>query len=113
MVALCDALPADEENRQLATAESISFMTYIWDTHGEDALALLADAYLTGADCAEGPSRALGRSLQQVEQEWLAARAGGRSWPQLLRDSAGWLLLLLLGFLFSGLLLLPVAKGKP
>ncbi len=107
---LCNGLPADEVARSLAIAESASLLSFIRTQYGVEALGRLVGAYVAGEDCPAGISRSLGLSVQQLEEEWLAARFGQFSVGVFWRSNAGWLLLLLLGFLLSSLLLLPMRR---
>jgi hypothetical protein len=113
-VQLCDAFPTAEDTRSLATAESVSLLSHINTQYGAEVLGKVVSAYVAGEDCTAGISRATGLSAQQLEEEWLAARYGQVSFGVFWRSNAAWLLLMVFGFLLSGLLLIPIrrpAKG--
>ncbi len=104
---LCAEYPAEDMTRSLAEAESKSLLAHVRAHYGDEALGRLAGAYAAGENCTAGISRALGLSDQQLEEEWLAARFGHVSFGAFWRSNAAWLLLLVFGFLLSGLLLIP------
>lgn len=75
MSELCDGFPPEMSRILLAYAQSESFTRFIVNHYGDSGLVSLAHAYADGLDCEQGPIRALGKSLDELEREWL----GGES----------------------------------
>lgn len=70
MNSLCEAFPSDAARAYLAYAQSDSFTRYLYNTYGAPALFQVILAYADGLDCEQGPRRALGMSLSQLEHRW-------------------------------------------
>lgn len=67
---LCASFPADSGSAFLAYAQSRSFVTYIRDSFGASGLSRLTGTYSDGFDCDLGATKALGSSLNQLDQRW-------------------------------------------
>lgn len=67
---LCASFPADSGSAFLAYAQSQSFVTYIRDSFGVSGLSRLTNTYSDGFDCNLGVTKALGSSLNQLDQRW-------------------------------------------
>jgi hypothetical protein len=58
----------------LAYAQSESIVRYIYDRFGGAGLQGLVETYVDGATCDAGVSRALGISMNTLEEQWLESR---------------------------------------
>lgn len=67
---LCDTFPPEMSRIYLAYAQSESFARFIVNNYGDSGLVSLVRAYADGLDCQQGPFRALGKPLDEVEREW-------------------------------------------
>lgn len=68
---LCGPFSPDPVAAQLAYAQSESVVRYIRDRYGAQAFDALLRAYADGVDCAGGVQRALGMTLEELEEAWL------------------------------------------
>ena len=68
--ALCVSFPLDSGEALLAYAQSESLVRYIRGQTGEAGLQALIAVYSGGAGCSSGVERALGMSLEELEQAW-------------------------------------------
>jgi hypothetical protein len=100
---LCGDFPADASSRFLAYAQSDSFTRYLVDEYGLSGLNKLLLAYSDGLGCEQGPQRALGVSLTQLEYAWRAEKLGENRLQVAVQNLSGYLTALAL------LLLLPFA----
>lgn len=73
---LCGPFPADASGAILAYAESASFTRYLHDTYGTSSLQALINAYADGLTCEQGPQRAIGLPLDQIDIHWRQASLG-------------------------------------
>lgn len=71
---LCRKTERVGERALLASAQSNSFVNYVLQRFGEEALRDLVSAYVLGDECETGVSRALGISLLELEEGWLDAQ---------------------------------------
>jgi hypothetical protein len=101
---LCQSFPDREEQALLAYAQSVSVIRYIQAQYGNQALRGLVNAFADGADCHSGVERALGFTLDSLNRDWLRSLEPRSPLAQFWQESGLWLLLLLGGFLFAGLL---------
>lgn len=99
---LCAGAAIDTD---LAAAQSESLVGYLIEAHGESAVRELVTAFSRGADCPTAFSRAVRQTPEQFETTWLRARSSNRS-SRAVAEIAVWLVLVLAGFGFAGLLLL-------
>jgi hypothetical protein len=67
---LCGPFPMDASGAILAYAESDSFTRYLNSHFGTSSMRALIQAYSDGLGCDQGPSRALGVSLTQLDSDW-------------------------------------------
>lgn len=102
---LCRRFPIPEDQAVLAYAQSDSLTRFIRERYGNDALQTMLAAYADGVDCSTGVERATGLSLVELEKIWLAAQQPRSPLAQFLQQNTLWLLLLMGGFLMSGLLI--------
>lgn len=73
---LCASFPPDSGRAFLAYAQSESFTRFIIEKYGQSGLLALMEAYGDGLDCEQGATRALGRSLTNLENDWRTAKTG-------------------------------------
>lgn len=102
---LCATFPSREEQALLAYAQSVSVVRYIQAQYGNQAVRGLVSTFADGADCQSGVQRALGLTLDELNRDWLRSLEPRSPLAQLWQESGLWLLLLLSGFLITGLLL--------
>jgi hypothetical protein len=102
---LCHAFPDREERALLAYAQSVSVIRYIQARYGNQGVLGLIGAFADGADCHSGVERALGLTLDELNRDWLRSLEPRSPLTQFWQESGLWLLLLLGGFMLSGLLL--------
>ena len=94
---LCSYFPQDPEPNTLAFAEASSFINYIFDQYGQSGLEKLIQVYtVNGSDCEQGILLALGKTLSQVEFDWLQTIFDADSSIQTYLDFLPYLFLLLL-----------------
>ncbi len=101
---LCEAPEVTGNTETLARAQSASVVEYVKLRFGDQRLADLVQNYAQGNDCQVGASRALGVTLDQLEAAWLDAYGPPSSLQLFFRSTGLWLLVLLAGFAFAGLL---------
>lgn len=107
---LCAAFPNHEPDVLLAYAQSESLVRFVQANYGNRALKEMVTAVADGADCLTVTTRALGQSLDDLTNAWLRSLQPRSFWQQAWLDSGGILLLILAGFLLTGLIAL--APGK-
>ncbi len=74
---LCGSFPPEMSRITLAYAESESFTRFIVSQYGNSGLLDLIHAYADGLDCEQGPVRALGNPLGELESEWWRSAPAG------------------------------------
>jgi hypothetical protein len=102
---LCHTFPDREERALLAYAQSVSVIRYIQARHGNQGVRELVSAFADGADCRSGVERALSLTLDELNRDWLRSLEPRSPLAQFWQESGLWLLLLLGGFMLTGLLL--------
>ena len=102
---LCATFPSREEQALLAYAQSVSVIRYIQAQYGNQAVRGLVSAFADGADCQSGVQRWLGLTLDELNRDWLRSLEPRSPLAQFWQESGLWLLLLVSGFLLTGLLL--------
>jgi hypothetical protein len=102
---LCHAFPGREERALLAYAQSVSVIRYIQARYGNQALRQLVNVFADGADCRTGVERALDLTLDELNRDWLRSLEPRSPLAQFWQDNGLWLLLLLAGFMLTGLLI--------
>lgn len=107
---LCAAFPADARLALLAYAQSKSLIGYIQAQYGNGRLNQMARSLADGANCESVVSRGLGISLNELNENWLAANNAQPTLFSLVRGNLIWLLLLLAGFVMMALLLWPLKQ---
>ncbi len=109
---LCETFPAAENKVRLAYAQSASWVSYIQQNYGNEALSALIKAYADGASCESGLQRILALSNDEFQQEWLAREQPVTPLARFLRANGLWMALAGGGFLVMGLLLLPLRRER-
>lgn len=108
---LCGSFPPDSGRAFLAYAQSEAFTRYFIEKYGQAGLLALIYAYGDGLDCEQGPLRAVGKPLGQLQAEWQNAALGGQPGALALGPFAPYLVLL------AFLLIVPLANaffyGRP
>jgi hypothetical protein len=97
ITSLCRFFPADPSERILAYAQSAAFTNFLIQQYGASRIEDLILAYTDGLECERGAELALGKSLSQLESDWLIATFGE---PEIQREpeqAYSWLILI--GFL--------------
>ncbi len=70
--ALAASFPSDTDLALLSYAESVSIIEFILDQYGEEGLAALVDVLAEGETAEVAVERALGVSLEELEEDWRA-----------------------------------------
>ena len=94
--ALCAAFPSDLARARLAYAESASFVNWIRDLYGRQALRDLVAAYADGATCTGGVQRVFNGSLDRLDAQWRETLAPPRAWAAFWDENGAWVVLALL-----------------
>jgi hypothetical protein len=81
---LADGFPLDQHQAQLAYAQSFSFVSYIKNEYGAEALARLIKGIAHGLDAEESLRQATGLGLRSLEREWKAELKKRYSWIPIL-----------------------------
>ena len=77
---LADGFPLDQHQAQLAYAQSFSFVSYIKNEYGSEALARLIKGIAHGLDTDTALREATGLGLRNLEREWKAELKKRYSW---------------------------------
>lgn len=72
MAHLCQGLPKDPDQIELAYAQAGAFIQYLHEQYGTSGLQSLLEAYYDGKGCSQAPLAVFGQSLEDLEQAWLA-----------------------------------------
>lgn len=104
-IPLVDLCAMDDIDSDLAAAQSESLVGYLVEVYGESAVRALVTEFSLGADCRTAFSQATRQTPEQIETAWLRARSSSRN-SRTVAEMAVWLVLVLAGFGFAGLLLL-------
>jgi hypothetical protein len=103
---LCTNFPQDDVSNFLAYAQSNSFTTYLINKHGSDGLEKLILSYTNGMDCEQGVKSALGKTLSQLQNDWLQATFNKNAIWQAITSFLPYLFLLFM------ILLIPLLNKK-
>ena len=68
--ALSASFPSDTDLALLSYAESLSIVEFILERYGEEGLSALVDTFAEGETAEVGVHKALGISLEALEEEW-------------------------------------------
>jgi hypothetical protein len=68
---LCTNFPQDPALEFLAYAQASSFTTFLYNKYGQAWMEELIQAYTSGFDCEQGVKTVLGKSIAQLEDDWL------------------------------------------
>jgi hypothetical protein len=102
---LADGFPLDQHQAQLAYAQSFSFVSYIKNEYGAEALARLIKGIAYGLDAEEALKQTTGLGLRSLERDWKAELKKRYSWiPIITSFFSVWFLvslLFLLGYLLK------------
>lgn len=109
---LCHSFPSDERRARLAYAQSASFVRFIQNNHGNQALSQMVSVFADGADCKTAVQRVLGKSLDRLNAEWLERVQPLSPLERFWEASGLWLLLLGGGFGLMALLILPIRRNQ-
>jgi len=77
--ALCRVFPAEQQPALLAYAESKSFVAFVKERFGPAAIRLGLSDYAQGADCAGGLKTPTGKTVGELEADWVTSIAAGES----------------------------------
>jgi hypothetical protein len=77
---LADGFPLDQHQAQLAYAQSFSFVSYIKNEYGAEALARFIKGIAHGLDAEESLRQATGLGLRSLERGWKAELKKRYSW---------------------------------
>jgi hypothetical protein len=77
---LADGFPLDQQQAQLAYAQSFSFVSYIKNKYGTEALARVITGIAQGLDAEEALRQATGLGLRSLERGWKAELKKRYSW---------------------------------
>jgi hypothetical protein len=77
---LADGFPLDQHEAQLAYAQSFSFVSYIKNEYGAEALARIIKGIAHGLDAEEALRQATGLGLRSLERGWKAELKKRYSW---------------------------------
>jgi hypothetical protein len=102
---LCPSFPLEAGRAYLSYAQAFTFVRYLSETYGQEALNRLLHAYADGLGCEQGVLKVYGKSLATLEYEWRVSLSGGVFWHGVLRNLSPYLLFLAL-FLGYPLILL-------
>ncbi|MCP5099656.1 MAG: hypothetical protein GY943_29230 [Chloroflexi bacterium] len=103
-VTICNEFPTSGRENILAVAQSVSMLQYIQQQYGQQALRELIADYAGGMGCETAVTQLVAQPIEQFEQEWLQAQQDQTQAGQIWVDNGLWLLLILFGALFMGLL---------
>ncbi|MFH2038149.1 MAG: peptidase MA family metallohydrolase [Chloroflexota bacterium] len=70
---LCSSFPQDPALNTLAYAQANSFISFLLKNYGQSGMEKLIQAYTGGFDCEQGVKTAFGKTLNQLENDWLQA----------------------------------------
>ena len=102
LVTLCTSFPQDPASNSLAYAQANSFTTYLLKKYGQSGMEKLIQAYTGGFDCEQGVKTALGKTLSELEYDWLQATFNKNPFWQNISN------FLLFSFLLGLILLIPL-----
>ncbi len=102
---LCQSFPLEAGQAYLSYAQAFTFVRYLSETYGQEALNQLLHTYADGLGCEQGVLKVYRKSLATLEYEWRVSLSGGVLWRGVLWNLSPYLLLLLL-FLGYPLILL-------
>jgi hypothetical protein len=111
LLRLCMDPQGTGDTAVVAAAQSGAILDYILRTRGDTAVRDLAAAFMAGDDCETGTRNALGLSLDELQQAWLADRAPRSAVAQFWADNGLWILLLLGGTLLATLVYQVTYRG--
>lgn len=93
---LCAPFPREASAAFLSYAESASFVRYLHQNYGTSGLGQLVQLYADGIGCAEGPQRAWGVALTELEYRWRQETLGMNMASQVFNNLLPYLILLVL-----------------
>lgn len=109
---LCQSFPAESDRALLAYAQSSSFIRYIQAEYGNFAILQMIRALADGADCQSVTTRAIERSLEELNEEWLEHLLP-QSFPERLWQQGGiWLVAVLVGFILMSLFFFGLPRSR-
>lgn len=93
---LCQPFPEDQ--KELAAAQSVSFVAYLREAFGAARLGNLTAVLANGVRCDTAVQQVYGRSLADLNESWLQAVRPPTAVRQFFNQNALWLILLLVSF---------------
>jgi len=93
---LCATFPQGPDANLLAFSQARSFTRFLFNKYGQAGLDELILAYTSGLDCEQGAKMALGKTLSQLEFDWLQATFNKNALWQTFLDFLPYLTILLL-----------------
>ncbi|MCH7662526.1 MAG: hypothetical protein IH859_01485 [Chloroflexi bacterium] len=93
---LCTSFPTDAASAGLAYAQSASFVNYLYEESGPDAIKSLLTDYASGLSCEHGTTAVFGSSLSQLERAWKDTLLPGNNASSILADAITWLTMIVL-----------------
>ncbi len=109
---LCYTLPAGADDALLAYAQSTAFVNFLQREYGDQALPRIIAAIADGADCQAAPLRVLGKSLAELNEEWLEQEKPKSLLERTWLNGRAWIVIIGAGFLLAGLLAIVPRKEK-
>jgi hypothetical protein len=110
MDSLCEHFPLEASNYLLAYAQSADFTWYLYENYGGAGLEALSQAYADGLACDPGAQQALGKSMAELEREWLRQTFGENTLIIVLQELLPWIALL--GIILISPLVLILGKSR-
>lgn len=77
---LSEGFPPEPERARLAYAESVSFIKYLTRARSRAVIRWIIEAYETEPDFPTAFRKAVGRPLEEVEQDWIGSRKSRYPW---------------------------------
>jgi len=109
---LCQSFPTESSKALIAYAQSSSFIRYIQAEYGNFAILQMIRALADGADCQSVTTRAIDRTLEELNEEWLEDLSP-QSFPERLWQQGGiWLVAVLVGFFLMSLFFFGLPRSK-
>lgn len=109
---LCHAFPTAPADVVLAYAQSASLVQYIQTRYGAHSLRNMVAAFADGADCEDAVTHSIGKPLSDLNREWLRSLQPRSPFAQFWVDNGLLFVLLVVGFLITGLLVIFPAQEQ-
>lgn len=109
---LCQSFPVESDKALLAYAQSSSFIRYIQAEYGNFAILQMIRALADGADCQSVTTRAIDRSLEELNEEWLEDLRPQSFLERLWQEGGIWLVAVLVGFFLMSLFFFGLPRSR-